>query len=144
MRTQDEIVKRIEARRNNDPLCFEVNEYIDYLDFNHARQFLKDSVTEQDWQEAVAKISVPVERMRDYMEFAWGKANNCRGISANRSIMHCIAWLWLAEEDELLMQVEDEFNGNYHFYGKPILEIICEHFGWDWSQWDDGVRTNGE
>jgi len=142
MRTQNEIVKRIEARKGDDPLCFEVNEYIDCLDFNHARQFLKDGVTEQDWQEAVATIGPPVKRMRDYMEFAWGKANNCRGISANRSVMHCIAWLWLAGEDVLLARVEDEYC-NYHFYGKPILEMICDHFDWDWSQWDDGVRTSG-
>jgi len=142
MRTQDEIVKRIEARKGNDPLCFEVNEYIDYLDFNHARQFLKDSATEQDWQEVVAMTGPPIERMCDYMEFAWGKANNCRGISANRSVMHYIAWLWLAGEDDLLAQVENEYR-DYHFYGKPILEMICDHFGWDWSQWDDGIRTNG-
>lgn len=142
MRTQDEIVKRIESRKADDLLGFETGEYINRLDFSNARPFLKDSVTEQDWLEACV-IKPPIKRMHDYMEFAWGKANNCRGISANRSVMHCIAWLWLAEEDELLMQVEDEFNGNYHFYGKPILEIICEHFDWDWSQWDNGIRSNG-
>ena len=143
MRTQDEIVKRIEARRQADPLCFEIDEYIVRLDFAHAQPLIKDGVTEQEWNRETDSLNAPVERMHSYMEFAWNKANNCRGISANRSILHYIAWLWLAEEDELLMQVEDEFNGNYHFYGKPILEIICEHFSWDWSQWDDGIRTNG-
>jgi len=142
MRTQDEIVKRIETRKDDDLLGFETGEYINYLDFSNARPFLKDDVTEQNWQEAVAMIGVPIKRMHAYMEFAWGKANNSRGISANRSVMHCIAWLWLAGEDDLLAQVEDEYC-NYHFYGKPILEIICEHFDWDWSQWDDGIRTNG-
>lgn len=143
MRTQDEIVKRIETRKGSDPLCFEVNEYIDYLDFDHVQPFLKEGVTEQDWQEATTKVNAPIERVHDYMPFAWGKANDERGISANRSIMHCLAWLWLAEEDEFLAQVERQYNVNYHFYGKPILEMICEHFGWDWSQWDDGIRTNG-
>lgn len=143
MRTQDEIVERIKTRKKDDPFCFEVNEYLDYLDFSHAQVFLEEGITEQGWLEATADIMPPIERMHDYMEFAWGKANNCRGISANRSISHCIAWLWLAGEDELLARVEDEFAGNYHFYGKPILEIICERFDWDWAQWDDGIRTNG-
>lgn len=143
MRTQDEIMRRIETRKKFDIFGFEVSEYVDYLDFDHARPFLTEEVTEQIWKEEADNLDTPVERMHDYMAFAWGKANDCRGISANRSIMHCIAWLWLAEEDKLLAQVKDEFRGNYHSYGKPILEIICEHFDWDWSQWDDGIRTNG-
>ena len=143
MRTQDEIVRRLETRRENDPLGFEIIEYVDYMDFARARPFLKDDVTEQEWKEETSSLGTSIERMRDYMEFAWGKANNERGISANRSISHCIAWLWLAEEDELLAQVENEFESNYRYYGKPILEMICNHFGWDWKQWDDGIRSNG-
>ena len=141
MRTQDEITARIKAREEADPFGFERGAYVVYLDYKHVQPYLRAGVTEEEWQ---SEEETPVEIMHDYMHFAWGKANDCRGLSANRSIMHCIAWLWLAEEDELLAHVEHEYNTNYCYYGKPILEMICDHFGWDWSAWDDGVRTNGE
>jgi hypothetical protein len=31
----------------------------------------------------------------------------------------------------------------YEHYGKEKLIYVCEFFGLDWKQWDDGVRTNG-
>lgn len=33
---------------------------------------------------------------------------------------------------------------SYELYGKPQLRAICEHFGWDWTQWDDGIWRNSE
>lgn len=142
MRTQDEIVARIETRKEQDAFGFETDVYIVCLDFVHARPYLKDEVSEKDWAEVTDPLS-PIERMRVYMDFAWGKANSKRGLSASRSILHCIAWSWLAEEDELLAEIEHMYDTDYHHYGKPILEVVCDHFGWDWAQWDDGVRTDG-
>ena len=141
MRTQDEIITRIGERREHDFLGFEIDEYILCLDFAHAGPYLKDGATEENWAGAT-DVLPPVERMQAYMEFAWGKANDERGISANRSVLHYIAWLWLTEEDEPLAKVEHMYDTDYHYYGKPILEIVCDHFGWDWTQWDNGVRAN--
>lgn len=143
MRTQDEIVTRIEEREKYDLFGFETSEYIVKLDFAHARPFLNEEATEQKWATADSATTGPLECLRGYMNFAWDKANHKRGISANRSILHCVAWLWLAEEDEILAEVEHMYDTDYHSYGKPILETICDHFGWDWSQWDNGDRTNG-
>jgi len=137
-RTQDEIVARIEERQPADVFGFEWPLYIEYLDLEHVRPFLRDP--DEPWNPTSVD---PIDHMLDYMDFAWEKANNCRGISASRSIEHCIAWLWLAGEDELTQQVDHAYNNTYHHYGKPILEMICDHFGWDWRRWDDGVRTNG-
>jgi hypothetical protein len=79
--------------------------------------------------------------MLEYMPFAWDKANDMRGLSAGRSVQHFVGWTWLAGDDELSAWCDD--NSNYQHYGKEILVRICEHYGWDWRQWDDGVRTNG-
>ena len=47
-------------------------------------------ILEDDWEKDKGKASVTDESIRtelvDYIEFAWDKANNCRGISAGRSI----------------------------------------------------------
>ena len=139
-RTQDEIVARIEERKGNDFLGWERSDYVAYLDFPLVKPFLKEGTTPEQWR---VNTTDPRENILDYMEFAWDKANSERGISANRSISHCMAWLWLAGEDALLEKVEHEYNTNYCYYGKPILEMICDHFGWDWKVWDDGDRSNG-
>lgn len=138
MRTQDEIVARIKERGKEDLCGFEVNELKLFLDYEHVKSYLKEGVT--DWEPRVYFAQV----MLSYMEFAWGKANNCRGISACRSIMHYQAWLWLAEEDDLLAWVDKEFESNYQHYGKEILVHICDHFGWDWKQYDNGRWVNSE
>jgi len=136
MRTQKEILERFNQRRKTDMLGFEVYEYLYYLDYKYAKPFLKKEVTEEDWKH---KKIPPAEKIKDYMPFAWKKANDCRGISAARSILHMLAWLWLDGKDEFLEKNDIE---NYEYYGKPQLIAICELYGIDWKKYDDGVRTN--
>ena len=88
MRTQKEILDRIELVKEDDMFGFEWKEYIFYLEFKHAKQFLKEDVKESDWK--VSTVT-GLEKIKDYMEFAYDKAYGERGISAHRSIMHMIA-----------------------------------------------------
>lgn len=137
MRTQEEIVKRISERKGGDLLGFEKNEYIYFLDYEHAKPFLKDGSKPENWRQEKRE---PAKIIKNYMSFAWDKANNCRGISASRSLRHMVAWLWLDGQDEFLKEwhnLED-----YEYYGKPQLIAICGLYGIDWKQYDDGVRTN--
>lgn len=140
-RTQEEIVSRIEERKAGDFFGFEINEYLGFLEYEYVKPYIKEGTTEVDWKSGTFP-SDPVEQIKNYMPFAWEKANNQRGISANRSVMHMIAWLWLAGEDELAEWASDD--ENYYHYGKPILMKICDHYKLDWEQWDDGRRTNGD
>ena len=144
MRTQDEIVKRIDDRKPKDMFGFEWHEYIGYLDLEHAVQYLKDDhgMTTESWSKDQADQGDIRTVMIDYMPFAFEKANNCRGISAGRSISHYVAWLWIegtAEAESLSEKIQD-----YDCYGKPQLEMICEHLGINPKEWDDGVRGNSE
>ena len=127
MRTQDEIVNRYEERKDGDPLGFEIDEYLVAMDFEHAKPYLVADADPMKWE---TRTRDPVEKMKEYMPFAIGKAEDQRGISANRSIQHYIAWLWLEGEEELLAKVEQMYETNYHDYGMPILMLIKEHFGW--------------
>jgi len=137
VRTQEEILKRIEARKKKDLMGFEWNEYICYLNYESAKPYLKKDITKERWGDEKGKE--PAEKIKDYMDFAWKKANDCRGISAGRSIMHMVAWLWLDGQDEFLLNNNIE---DYEYYGKPQLIKICELYGIDWKKYDDGVRTN--
>jgi len=138
MRTQKEILERIEKRKKDDMFGWEILEYVDYLDFNNAKPYLKKGVTKESWEKA--KNMEPAEKIKDYMNFAWQKANGCRGISACRSLKHMLAWLWLDGQEEFL----EKWNNleDYESYGKPQLKAICELYGIDWKKYDDGVRTN--
>lgn len=144
--TQDEIVARFKDRQPNDMLGFEVGEYVGYMDYDHAKPFLKEGVTSEEWSKDREPHTreILLKVMKDYMAFAWDKANNCRGISANRSIMHYIAWSWLAGDREFSAEVDRLMDEEYEFYGKNILVKICEFYGWDSKTWDDNRRVNDE
>ncbi len=112
---------------------FETGDLIMYLDYDNVQQFMKPKfatdVPREEWENDRTDPSAHEEilaAMKNYMEFAWGKAENCRGISASRSISHFKAWLWILEDDETLAFAEDE--GNYASYGVPILTRICEKY----------------
>lgn len=137
MRTDEEILQRIESRSEADWLGTEKSDLVHRLPFDKAKPFLKPETTPEEWGEPSPRDRESIITvMLDYMPFAWGKANDCRGISAGRSMSHYMAWAWLAGDDfgEL---------GDYEYYGKENLVRICKHYGWDSAQWDDGVRTNG-
>ena len=143
MRTQEEILARMKEREKDDPFGFERGDMLEHLTFENAKPYVKPETTAEDWKKVEEERGPdPVQELKDYMAFAWEKANDERGLSANRSIMHCLAWLWLAEEDELLAKVQHEYDENYKHYGKDILVMICEHFGLNWKQWDDGERSD--
>jgi len=135
MRTQEQIIERINARREGDMFGFEWPIYLEMLSFENAKQFLKPEAKAENWT-VKTEDQIRAEAI-DYMNFAWKKANDCRGISANRSVMHYQAWLWLLGEDW-----GDALMDDYEYYGKPQLVRICAHFGLDSNKWDNGIRTN--
>ena len=135
MRTDQEIIDRINARKEADFFGFELTDLLIRLPFELAKPFLNPDVKGEDWKVQPRDRDSVLKEMLEYMPFAWDKANNCRGLSASRSMCHYMAWVWLAGDD--LGDLTD-----YQYYGKDNLVKICDHYGWDSSQWDDGERTN--
>ena len=135
MRTDQEIIDRINARKEADFFGFELTDLLIRLPFELAKPFLNPDVKGEDWKVQPRDRDSVLKEMLEYMPFAWDKANNCRGLSAVRSMSHYTAWVWLAGDD--LGDLTE-----YEFYGKDNLVKICDHYGWDSSQWDDGERTN--
>jgi hypothetical protein len=128
MRTQDEIVARFMLRKDLDLLGFETGEYLLALDFEHAKPFIDPRATPERWKDVIFSGDESVlERMRSYVDFAYEKINDERGISAVRSISHYIAWLWLVGNDALCNWVE---SAEYTDYGRAIMDRICAEYGW--------------
>lgn len=140
MRTDQEILERIESVRERDWIGTQTGDLVSRLPFDAAKRFLKEGTTSAEWGEPAPRDPEAVKaEMLSYMPFAWEKANNNRGISASRSLDHMSAWLWLLGHDKAADQIL-----HYDRYGKPWLRAICEAFEWDWRQWDDGRWTTDE
>lgn len=139
MRTQPEIVD-LYRKRAAAPFDFAGEALISFLDYDHAKEFLRPEVTAEEWANtrhsvggdapAHARVLVGAdipEQMAGYMRFAWGKVEDHRGISAGRSVQKLAALAWLTGDDEILPFSDD--NNNYAQYGAPILKYICEKYG---------------
>jgi hypothetical protein len=139
-RTPEEIKARVASLKEADFFGFETGDLIEYLPFEDAKQYLRPDadITPQQWDGA-ERLS-PLERAKEYLGFAWEKANDNRGISAARSISHMRAWLWLAGySPEWLKHFDD-----YEFYGKKLLVVVSLLCDFDWRAHDDGRWVNNE
>jgi len=132
MRGQQEIVDMIEERRER-PMDFFPEVLIGYLTFQNAAPYLKSDVQEHEWTQQTD----PIAEMKSYMEFAWDKASDHRGLSAGRSVNKMQAWLWLMD-DPLWQEIEDD-KIPYKNYGAPILLRICEKHDLPIPEHDAGV-----
>ena len=135
-RTQQEILARIEQIKADDFFGFQTNDLLCFLTYENAKPWLLEGAAEADWKQ----FTDPAQQIKGYAEFAWGKANDRRGLSAPRSIEHMKAWLWLDGKDELVERMDSE----YEYYGKPCLVLICREYGIDWRTLDDDEWANDE
>lgn len=117
MRTQEEIVAKIEASQSL--FGFEKSVWVGGLDFAHAKPYLKEEVTEAEWE-----VENPLDAMRVYMVFAIEKATDHRGLSAGRSVENLNAWTWLLGCEPITEP--------YPQYGVPILKALAQRHGLDW------------
>jgi hypothetical protein len=123
MRTCSEIINRIESLEGNDFFGFNVAFLARYLPVELALPYIDSATQDDGWAQTPNNRTSLISEMLHYMPFAWDKANDFRGLSARRSMSHYMTWLWLLGDD---------------------ISKICERYGWDTKQWDDGVRLNSE
>lgn len=137
-KTADQIKARIREVEASDFFGAHTSDLLLRLSFDDARAWLKPEATREEWDAMERKA--PLDDLRDYLPFAWGKANDCRGLSAQRSLDHIKAWLWLAGFDDV---VEQQFE-TYSHYGKRQLVIASLIAGFDWKAHDSGEWVNSE
>ncbi|MCT1430595.1 hypothetical protein M3G50_07490 [Brachybacterium muris] len=131
-RTQDQIVARMEDVKPGDVFGFKADLLLGYLDFEHAKPFLKEEATADAWAEAVADIKPPAQAGAEYVPFAVGKIRDERGISASRSVQKFAEWAWLDGQDDLADQIDDD--RNYGWYGDQAVRLYTDHYGLTWPE----------
>lgn len=127
MRTVDEIVEYYRREQGNDFFGFTAEVLLSYLTAEQFKEFAKPDADLSEWKAQPLTREYVLEEMRKYMEFAWGKVEDHRGLSAGRSIEKMQAWLWLLGDEETRAFADD--GDNYAQYGAPILKKICEVYG---------------
>jgi len=145
LRTPQAILDRLRFLSSDFGDVFGVrrNKLIYCLPYDKAKPFIKDSIDATHWAtvQTGCTRSALLAELTTYMPFAWDKANDCRGLSANRSMEHFEEWLWLLGDDQSVWKKLIE-PIRYEHYGKERLIKICQHYGILWEQWDDGARVN--
>ncbi len=122
MKTQEEILQRV-RQAGEDFFGFTVSVLVGSLSFENAKPFLKEGTLPDQWtpdltDEAVMKSALA------YLEFAWGKAEDHRGLSASRSVDKMTAFCWLLGHD-----VSGIDAAEYAYYGCPKLKVVAQLLG---------------
>jgi hypothetical protein len=134
MRTHEEIVNKIHDRiKKNVFFDFFPDVLIPYLPFDDARPFLNQEALKSNGVDNLRSVWVPsalsreeiLKEAKEYMEFAWGKVQDHRGLSANRSIHKMEAYCWLLGDEDKI----DWSDKKYPMYGAPILKQVSELYG---------------
>lgn len=116
-RSQEAILARIAEIADSDFLGWSRELLISYLDYEHAKPFLEEGVTEAEWDPRVD----PKADLIEYLDFAWQKALGERGISSERSIDKITQWIWLMGDLELAAAFA---RAPYYPYGRPMLRVV--------------------
>lgn len=131
MRTVNEIVKRMKELEKEDLFGFQRGDLLEFLSYKEAKEFItaeaqkKIDSGEDKWSYRKLTQAKVLKEMKKYMEFALGKAEGHRGLSADRSIQHYKAWVWLLGDEDY----KSIDWGHYQNYGVPILKQICDKYG---------------
>jgi hypothetical protein len=123
LRSIDEIKEQI--KENSKKIIDFSNEVLYYYmpfeevkkDFND--DFVKKVETGKETWNQITDVKEAAQDFVDYMNFAWSKAMDQRGLSASRSIDKLSTWLWLMGRDDLVQIITDD--SLYNPYGAPAL-----------------------
>jgi hypothetical protein len=140
-RSASDIVQRLESCKGfNDFFGVQQTDMLAFLPFEFAKPYLDEGVTEELFVNSVKSIvdAGPLAELKDYLPFAWEKANDCRGLSAGRSLDHIKTWLWLAGFES------DKYFEKYSHYGKQQLVFASILVDFDWKDHDNRRWVNSE
>jgi hypothetical protein len=131
LRTPTEIHERIKAVRADDWLGFRREILVPALPFGEARRYLKADaeITEAGWKASQEGAGPLDTQARAYLEFAIGKIDDHRGISASRSVEKLTEYAWLLGRDDVVTAMDEEPYGQY---GAPKVKAFATGMGYPW------------
>ena len=115
IRNQEEI--KVRFQKVSDLFGTQKNDLINYMTFDNAKTFLKEEYVKEVEAGTVKWVisTDPKKEILDYLDFAYNKAENERGLSAGRSMLHFKTWIWLDD---------NSFYGEITARYKGILSLL--------------------
>jgi hypothetical protein len=133
-RTPEEILARVEeilADDANDFFGFRREALFMFLPFDQAKPFLKEGTTADEWNNPPRDLD---GETADYYQFALGKIEDHRGISAGRSVDKLRELAWLAGRDDVAEAMDAV---DYVQYGAPKIKAFADTIGYTWPERQD-------
>lgn len=133
LKTQEQIAEKLKECFK-DPVMFDFRPEVllQHLDWSSAKEhytedYVKDVDSGEKKWECVTDVKEVAQDFLDYMNFAWGKALDQRGLSASRSVSKLGVWLWLLSREDLEEMISSD--DLYNPYGAPALIAVCNELG---------------
>lgn len=131
---QDDIVRRLEQGRQDDWAGEETMQLLSFLDYAHAKPYLKDEVTASEWgqgdQEPQERQAIDNARLREllahYRDWWAQKVRDGRGISVHRGRSFMVNLLFLAGVEG--WEVLRDMDGGW--YQEDAYNWTADIFGW--------------
>lgn len=124
-RSSAEIYARAQAA--DDMFGWAQGMLLSYCDYDTVLPLLNDGVTAEDWAKNADDPAKIGEAARSYYEFALGKIEDERGISAERSVVKLREYAWLMGRDDVVAAMDA---APYPMYGAPKVAVFGEAFGY--------------
>ncbi|MBF0132826.1 MAG: hypothetical protein HQL75_09615 [Magnetococcales bacterium] len=140
MRTDMEILGRIQELETTDIFKWESNLLITFLPFSLAKPLLAERnlhYTDQ-WIDQDRSIGTLVNKMSQFMDIALEMVIHHRGTKTQRSVDYFHAWVWLMEDTSLLAFMDNP--DHFPQFGAPILKEICRRHQFHWPSDHPGLE----
>lgn len=130
IRNQQEIMDRFNSEESKDLFGTQMTDLLGFMDYENVKPHLiKEFIEKVEKGEEVWTPKTDAKKeILNYLDFAYEKAENQRGLSAGRSMLHFKTWIWLDDDkfyNEILPLID-----NYTNYGIPALDKIAAHYGY--------------
>ncbi len=132
LKSVDEICEIYKELGKDDFLGFSFDVFAKFVPFEKAKYNFEDDFINkvesglEKWT-FINTIEEASQDFLDYMNFAWGKAEDKRGISASRSIEKLSMFLRIMGREDLAELIDDD--DLYNPYGAPALIAVCDKMG---------------
>lgn len=126
-RTQKEILKRF--KEVDDLFSTQKQDLVHFMTFATAKPFLRPENVKEIEKDVPNKWKIntnPKKTILNYLSFAYDKAENQRGLSTARSMLHFKTWIWM-DDPEFYEEIEHSIE-HYTNYGNPVLDKIAKHY----------------
>ena len=122
MKTEQEILDAMADMKWKDLFGTRMGDIMEGLSFEKAKPWLKETAKPEDWTKIQLTSDKQIyDQAVKYLDFAQEKIDNQRGLSANRSMYHYQAWLWLMNAPQ---EIQDVAWRDYDDYGQENLNEI--------------------